>query len=204
MIQGGPVVETTGPRSYFCGWRSGACLPAPARALSLRTMSPFDPTFCPRCAAALEPRPEHGVVRPTCPHCAYIWYRNPVPAAGVLIVDEGRVLLVKRKFDPRAGQWCIPAGFMESGETPEHTAVRELEEETGLVGQLTGLFHVYAGFDDPRVRAVLILYTATVAGGMLVPGDDAIDAAWFSLDALPQDIAFAAHRQALTDLRARL
>ncbi len=174
-----------------------------ARSLVCAPMS-FDPTFCPRCATALEPRPEHGVVRPTCPRCAFIWYRNPVPAAGVLIVDEGRVLLVKRKFDPRAGQWCIPAGFMESGETPEHTAVRELEEETGLVGELTGLFHVYAGFDDPRVRAVLILYTARVAGGMLVPGDDAIEAAWFALDALPEDIAFEAHRRALAELRARL
>ncbi len=167
-------------------------------------MPPFDPKYCPHCATALEPRPEHGVVRPTCPKCAFIWYRNPVPAAGVLIVDEGRVLLVKRKYDPRAGAWCIPAGFMESGETPEETALRELREETGLVGALTGLFHVYAGFDDPRVRAVLILYTARVAGGALVPGDDAIDAAWFALDELPRDIAFEAHREALAELRARL
>ncbi len=166
-------------------------------------MSTLDPKYCPRCGAALEPRPEHGTMRPTCPDCAFIWYRNPVPAAGVLIVDDARVLLVKRKYDPRAGQWCIPAGFMEVGETPEATAVRELHEETGLVGELTGLFHVYAGFDDPRVRAVLILYTARVAGGVLTPGDDAIEAAWFRLDALPDDIAFQAHREALVELRRR-
>ena len=166
-------------------------------------MSPFEPTYCPRCATRLDERSEHGTMRPTCPACDYIWYRNPVPAAGVLIVDEGRVLLVKRKFAPRAGAWCIPAGFMESGETPEQTAVRELREETGLDGRLVGLFDVYAGFDDPRVRAVLILYTATVEGGELSPGDDAIEAAWFPLDALPADIAFQAHREALAALRAR-
>jgi mutator protein MutT len=166
-------------------------------------MSPFEPTYCPRCATALEPRDEHGTMRPTCPACGYIWYRNPVPAAGVLIVERGRVLLVRRKFDPRAGAWCIPAGFMEAGETPEQTAVRELREETGLVGALTSLFGVYAGFDDPRVRAVLILYTASRAGGELVPGDDALEAAWFPLEALPPDIAFAAHREALAELRAR-
>jgi len=166
-------------------------------------MSPFDPTYCPRCATALEPRDEHGTMRSTCSACGYIWYRNPVPAAGVLLIEEGRVLLVRRKFDPRAGQWCLPAGFMEAGETPEQTAVRELREETGLDGVLTGLFGVYAGFDDPRVRAVLILYTATRGGGRLVPGDDAIEADWFPLDHLPPDIAFASHRQALAEWRAR-
>ena len=166
-------------------------------------MSPFEPSYCPRCATALEPRDEHGTMRPTCPACGYIWYRNPVPAAGVLMVEAGQVLLVRRKYEPRAGHWCLPAGFMEAGETPEHTAVRELREETGLVGRLTGLFGVYAGFDDPRVRAVLILYTAERDGGTLTPGDDAIEAAWFPLEDLPPEIAFAAHRQALSEFRER-
>lgn len=166
-------------------------------------MSPFEPTYCPRCATPLEPRNEHGTMRPTCPACAFIWYRNPVPAAGVLLVEAGRVLLVRRKYEPRTGDWCLPAGFMEAGETPEQTAVRELREETGLDAALTGLFGVYAGFDDPRVRAVLILYTARREGGRLVPGDDALEADWYPLEALPAAIAFAAHRQALAELRER-
>ena len=143
-------------------------------------------------------------MRPTCPKCGYIWYRNPVPAAGVVLVEKGRVLLVKRRWDPRAGSWCLPAGFMEAGETPEQTAVRELEEETGVIAQLTGLFGVYAGFDDPRVRAVLILYAGVSTGGTLRAGDDAIDLAWYPLDALPDDLAFASHRQALAELIERL
>lgn len=166
-------------------------------------MSPFDPTYCPRCATALEPRPEHGMLRPTCPACGYIWYRNPVPAAGVLLEQEGRVLLVRRRYDPRAGAWCIPAGFMEAGETPEQCAEREVLEETGLIVQPERLFGVYAGFDDPRVRAVLILYIGVVTGGELRPGDDAIDAQWFALDALPADIAFASHAKAIAELRGR-
>lgn len=164
----------------------------------------FEPTYCPRCATRLEPREEHHVLRPTCPACGFIWYKNPVPAAGVLIVDERRVLLVKRRDEPRAGWWCIPAGFMEAGETPERTALRELREETGLEARLTGLFGVYAGFDDPRVRAVLVLYTAEPTGGVLAAGDDALEVRWFALDAPPRDIAFEAHRQALADLRERL
>ena len=163
----------------------------------------FDPTFCPRCAGRLEPRDEHGVLRPTCLQCGYIWYRNPVPAAGVLILQGNSLLLVKRRYAPRAGTWCLPAGFMEAGESPERTALRELLEETGLEARLTGLFGVYAGFDDPRVRAVLILYTAEHTRGTLVPGDDALDAAWFPLDQLPAELAFAAHRQAIDELIAR-
>lgn len=165
---------------------------------------PFTPNFCPVCATAMGMAHEHGVLRPTCPACGWIWYRNPVPAAGVLLVRDGAVMMVRRRFDPRAGFWCLPAGFMEAGETPEQTAQRELQEETGVIAQLTGLFGVYAGFDDPRVRAVLILYTGVVTGGEERAGDDADELGWFPLDALPHDIAFQSHRQALAELLERL
>lgn len=160
--------------------------------------------FCPRCATPLEMFDDHGRRRPVCPLCGWIHYRNPVPAAGVLIGDgAGAILLVKRKYEPRAGAWCLPAGFMEYGEAPEHCAVRELEEETGLQARITGLFGVYAGFDDPRTRAVLILYTAERTGGRLTPGDDAVEARWFKRTKLPRAIAFLAHRQALKDYFGR-
>ena len=113
------------------------------------------------------------------------------------------VLLVQRRYDPRAGDWCLPAGFMEYGESPERCAVRELFEETGVRARLSGLFGVYAGFDDPRVRAVLILYTAERIGGRLKAGDDAIDARYVPLTRLPKRIAFAAHARALEEFRRR-
>lgn len=165
---------------------------------------PFTPTYCPRCATPMGEADDHGMTRPTCPACGYVWYRNPVPAAGVILVQEGRVLLVRRRWDPRAGAWCLPAGFMEAGEHPEQSATRELLEETGVIAQLTGLFGVYAGFDDPRVRAVLILYRGVATGGEERAGDDATELQWFPLDALPADLAFASHRQALAELRERL
>jgi len=160
------------------------------------------PHFCLQCGTELVSRDDRGHPRPTCPECGWIHYRNPAPAAGVILAGPEGVLLVKRRWAPAVGAWCLPAGFMEYGETPEHCAVRELKEETGLAGRLTGLFGVYAGFDDPRVRAVLILYTAIRAGGRLKPGDDATEAAWFELDRLPRRIAFAAHRRALEEFHA--
>jgi ADP-ribose pyrophosphatase YjhB (NUDIX family) len=160
--------------------------------------------FCARCGTRLVLRDDHGRRRPTCPSCGHIAYRNPAPAAGVILPGPRGVLLVRRKFEPRAGTWCLPAGFMEYGESPERCAVRELFEETGLKGRLTGLFGVYAGFDDPRVRAVLILYTAERRGGRLRAGDDALEASYFALHRLPRELAFAAHRQALEDYRARV
>lgn len=159
--------------------------------------------FCPRCGAPLVVREDHGRRRPTCLACGFIHYRNPAPAAGVILPGPAGVLLVRRRYEPAVGAWCLPAGFMEYGESPERCAVRELREETGIRARITGLFGVYAGFDDPRVRAVLILYTAERLGGRLRAGDDAIAARFFPLGRPPKQIAFAAHRRALEEYSRR-
>src|SRR5258705_12119507 len=117
--------------------------------------------FCRRCGTRLVRRDENGSPRPTCPKCGYIHYRNPAPAAGVILARDGAVLMVKRRFEPRAGTWCLPAGFLEYGEAPQPCPGRELREETGIRARLTGLLGVYAGIDDPRGRPLLILYSAT-------------------------------------------
>jgi len=165
-------------------------------------MVPARPRYCPQCGSRLVRRDDRGHLRPTCPECNFILYRNPAPAAGVVLAGPAGVLMVKRKYAPAVGAWCLPAGFMEYGESPERCALRELREETGILGRLTGLFGVYAGLDDPRVRAVLILYAAERVGGRLRPGDDATEARYYPANRLPRRIAFAAHRRALEELRA--
>jgi 8-oxo-dGTP diphosphatase len=77
--------------------------------------------------------------------------------------------------------------------------VREAEEETGLDVALDGLWGFYFGTDDPRNVAHLAVYAARRVGGTLRAGDDASDARFFPRDALPEQIAFQAHRRTLAD-----
>lgn len=156
-------------------------------------------TYCPWCSVALVEAEIDGKVRRHCPKCDFINYRNPIPAAGAIIDNSEGILLVKRKYSPYIGDWCFPAGFMEYGESPQRCCIRELKEETGLDIELGALFNVYAGKDDPRTRAVLILYLATTDGSAPVPGDDALEAGYFAFDNLPDNIAFASHRQAIKE-----
>jgi len=163
-----------------------------------------DYAHCPRCGGRLETRHTEGRDRQVCAECGFVFYRNPAPAAGVILIENGELLWVQRRFEPRRGQWTLPAGFVEYDEHVEECAVRETREETGLDVELSGLFNAYMAMDDPRVRVVLLLYTAVRTGGTLAPGDDAVDARFFPIDDPPAEIAFRAHRMALDDIRVRL
>jgi ADP-ribose pyrophosphatase YjhB (NUDIX family) len=155
--------------------------------------------FCPWCGAKLIEAIIDSRTRKRCPDCDFVHYRNPIPAAGAIIENNGSILLVKRKYPPYVGDWCFPAGFMEYGESPERCCIRELKEETGLDVKLRQCFRVYAGDDDPRSKAVLILYLVESYDGELNPGDDASETRYFAENEMPNNIAFKSHRQAIKD-----
>ncbi len=159
--------------------------------------------FCPKCAQALETKNIDDHERRVCPSCGFVFYRNPAPATAALIVLDGKIVMVRRKFDPRKGYWTLPSGFIELLESPEACLLREVKEETNLDVEISGLFGVYSGNDDPRTPVVLIVYHARVKGGALKAGDDAIEIAAFGLDELPP-IAFRAHAQILEDYKKSL
>lgn len=144
-------------------------------------------------------RHEGGISREYCPKDGYTHYANPAPAAGVVIVKEGKVLLVKRRFEPWRGLWQMPAGFVEWDEKPQETAVKEAKEETGLDVEITELFDVRQIKDDPREMIVLILYKAKIIGGDLKPGDDAQEVKWWPIDRLPK-FGSHEHKKALEKL----
>lgn len=116
-------------------------------------------------------------------------------AAYALCVEDGRILLCRlSEIDPEVGQWTLPGGGLDFGEAPTDAVVRELEEETGLLGEITGLREVLSWsttFDDgEEFHAIQIVYDVRAVGGDLRDEPDgSTDAArWFSraeLDDLP-------------------
>jgi ADP-ribose pyrophosphatase YjhB (NUDIX family) len=106
---------------------------------------------------------------------------RPVVGVGAVIVDEGRVVLIKRKYEPLAGQWSLPGGTLEIGESLEAGVAREMREETGLevaVGPVVDVFDRILLDTEGRVRYhfVLIDYLCRPIGGSLVAGSDVADA----------------------------
>ncbi len=162
-------------------------------------MQPDPWTHCHYCGAPLVEFHDHQRPRQRCSRCGQILYRNPVPAAGCVVVQHGAVLLVQRRRPPFPGHWHFPSGFVEYDEDIEAAAVRETYEETGLVVEPRSIFGAYSYFDDPRKNGIIILFRAEVVGGTLRPGDDAAAADFFAPDRLPQPLCFAAHIRALRD-----
>jgi len=90
-------------------------------------IGPF--VFCPRCGARLTQQFLFGRERPVCPACGYIVFYDPKVAVGALVEHEGKVLLVRRRYDPGKGGWALPAGFVEIDEGPVAAAIRECRED---------------------------------------------------------------------------
>ena len=169
-----------------------------------RIVNPHDFKFCPKCGHFLQVKEHDGVPRLVCERCGFVFYQNPVPAVGAILVENRKVVLVKRRFEPKAGDWSLPAGFIEFGESLKEALLREVKEETNLDIRVGKLFDVYSAMDDPRTHVILVLYRAEITGGELRAGDDAEEAGFFPLDALPPNIAFSCHAYALEQVRREL
>ena len=155
--------------------------------------------YCPQCGHALEDKEAFGRVRRFCPSCDLIIFRDHKVAAGVLVEQSDKVLLVRRRRGPRQGAWSFPAGFVEFDEDPADAAVRECYEETGLEVRVTGL-HAVIGPEPAGAASVVIVYRARIVGGELSPGDDVDRVGFFDMDELPP-LAFRATRIALAKWR---
>jgi ADP-ribose pyrophosphatase YjhB (NUDIX family) len=121
---------------------------------------------------------------------------------GALVVRDRQVLLVRRAMLPERGKWSIPAGFLDHGEDPRLTAVREVAEETGLHVEISGLLDVFYNPPGQGGATIFVLYEAHLLGGDLQAGDDADAAAFFPLDDLPE-LAFASTKAAVRALGAK-
>jgi ADP-ribose pyrophosphatase YjhB (NUDIX family) len=116
---------------------------------------------------------------------------RPYVGVGAVIVDQGRVVLIKRKHEPLAGQWSLPGGAVELGESLEDCVRREMLEETGLEVEVGPVIEVFDRItrDEHGVVSyhfVLVDYLCWPIGGELCAATDVADAALVPPEQLPQ------------------
>jgi 8-oxo-dGTP diphosphatase len=114
---------------------------------------------------------------------------RPIVGVGAVIIDGDRVLLVKRAHEPLKGEWSLPGGAVEVGESLEAAVVREVREETCLdvtVGPVVEVLDRIGRDANDRVEYhfVIVDYLCRVAGGTATCGSDAEDVAWARRDDL--------------------
>jgi ADP-ribose pyrophosphatase YjhB (NUDIX family) len=153
-----------------------------------------DVRFCPRCGKSAEVEFPQRI---TCRHCGYAAYYNPKPvAAAIPVDDDGRVILLRRGFEPGQGLWTFPGGFVDLGESVEEAARREVDEELGMAIEVERLVGVYSRADD---RVVLIVYRARALGPPYTT-PEAVEVRAFGVDQVPwNELAFWSTALALRD-----
>lgn len=156
--------------------------------------------FCPRCGESLAPLTDgRDAGRPACARCGFIHFENPAVTAFGLLERDGRYLVLRRAHTPYVGAWDMAGGFVEPGETPEETLLREVAEETQLQVELDGLVGVYTSRYGEGRHTVDIAFACRVVGGELAISDEKSEARWVAPDEIPP-MAFDAQSTALQTL----
>jgi 8-oxo-dGTP diphosphatase len=155
--------------------------------------------YCPVCGAELT----RTAGKVECA-CGLEWWANPVPGSQALVERDGRVLLGRRRFDPSAGLWDIPGGFVNEHEHPLEALHRELREETGLEIEISEFLGIWMqGYGERNV--LCLTWLAHSVGGTEHAGDDLVELRWFAPDELPRphELAFETFVEILSLWRAR-
>lgn len=158
--------------------------------------------FCRDCGSPMVLAPVEGGERKHCTSCPHIEWEPPVPVSAV-IVPAGRrrdgIVLVQRNLPP-VGLWCLPAGFLNTGESPAQAACRETLEEAGLVVTVAEVpDHILV----PTGRNQIVnFFRARSRKGRMKPGSDAQQVKVFYKDNLPP-MAFPLHTRVIAEYFAR-
>ncbi|PID29904.1 MAG: ADP-ribose pyrophosphatase [Candidatus Cloacimonadota bacterium] len=164
-----------------------------------------DINYCQKCGYKLILEEDReSKIRPHCNQCGWVYYKNPIPAAACVILNEkNQILIIKRKFEPNPGEWALPSGYIEIDQTPEEAAVAEMFEETGLIGEVAEFIDYFTGSSPIYESIISFGFFMKVTDGSLHAGDDALEAKFVDFDALPE-IAFPAHLHYIKSVKEKL
>lgn len=158
---------------------------------------PLKAKHCTQCGAPLVTQVVEDRLREVCPDCAAIAYRNPLPVAAAVVLNEEReVLLVRRKNEPYKDMWCLPIGFAELGETIAQAAQRELTEETGIEGRVLRLLDADSYASEFYGDLLIVTFEMQKVDGTERAGDDAREVAYYPIHQAPP-LAFSSNEKAL-------
>ena len=147
--------------------------------------------FCARCG---QPADVDFPRRIECSQCGYSAYYNPKPVAcAIPLNDDGKVILLRRGFEPGLGLWTFPGGFVDLGESVEEAAQRETAEELGIAIELGSLVGVYSRADE------LVVYRARAIGRPRTTPEATEVRAFVSSEIPWGELAFWSTEQALRD-----
>ncbi|MDZ7798740.1 MAG: NUDIX domain-containing protein [Patescibacteria group bacterium] len=161
--------------------------------------------YCPQCKTKLVKKNLHtsDPVRLCCPRCGYVQYNNPAPTVTGLFKKDNKYLFSQRAIEPLKNYWDFPGGFIESFEPPKKALKREMKEELTVAITKADFFGVYIDkyFYNEKDQSTLNLYYLVKYQGHLKPKDDVKAIEWFTLDNLPEKIAFKHIYQVIKDLK---
>ena len=155
--------------------------------------------FCPLCKNSLRRDKVDGRERSVCRKCGWIDYENPLPVAVCAAInDHGKILITKRNLEPGYNKWALPGGFVETDETPEKACLRELEEETGVKGEIDRLIGVYVQKTKEYGSILIIGYVVNVLKERISLSDELKEAIFVNRKAIPY-IPFLSHRKMIEE-----
>ena len=138
--------------------------------------------YCQFCGTHLVRKYDRSKTRPFCEACNVFKYVDPKVAVVAIVRSNNTILLIRRAIEPHLGQWSLPSGYVDRGESIENALVREVFEETTICVSPHHFLGVFSG----KGPVVVHVYVATHKSGTAKAAEEVSEVKWFELGIIPE------------------